>query len=286
MSAKQRETGSDIAFIQTDVAVNPGNSGGPLINIRGEAVGINSQILSPVGSFVGISLAIPIDEAMRIADQLKATGRVVRGYLGILPTDVPREAAEEYGLSKGKAKGAFVRQVVPGAPADKAGIQPGDVVLSVNGKAIDGAVELRRTLGALKPGSSASLQISRRGKLMDFKPSLGELNPQTAANERPEANDSRTSTSAKIWGLTVANLNDAERQAARGVSGVRVTAVAGGAESVGLHVGDVILAVGTTDIADVKQFDAVVAKLDKARSMPVTALRGEWAQFLRIPVVK
>jgi len=286
VSAKARETGSDVPFIQTDVAVNPGNSGGPLINIRGEAVGINSQILSPVGSFVGISFAIPIDEAMRIADQLKATGRVVRGYLGIQPIDVPRELAEEYGLNKGKAKGAFVRQVVPGAPADKAGIQPGDVVLSVNGKAVDGAVELRRTLGALKPGSVVSLQISRRGKLMEFKPNLAELNPQQAANERPEGSDTRTSAAAKVWGLTVANLTDTERQAARGVSGVRITDVAAGAEAVGLRVGDVILAVGTTDVTDLKQFDAVVAKLDKARSLPVTVLRGEWAQFLRIPVVK
>ncbi len=285
VSAKQRETGSDIPFIQTDVAVNPGNSGGPLINIRGEAVGINSQILSPVGSFVGISLAIPIDEAMRIADQLKATGRVVRGYLGIQPTDVPRELAEEYGLNKGKAKGAFVRQVVPGAPADKAGIQPGDVVLSVNGKSVDGAVDLRRTLGAIKPGSSVNLQISRRGKLMEFKPNLAEMNPQVAANERPEA-DVRTSTVAKVWGLTVSNLTDAERQAARGVSGVRVTAVAAGAEAVGLRAGDVILAVGTADVADVKQFESVVSKLDKTRSLPVTVLRGEWAQFLRIPALK
>ena len=286
VSAKQRETGSDVPFIQTDVAVNPGNSGGPLINIRGEAVGINSQILSPVGSFVGISFAIPIDEAMRVADQLKATGRVVRGYLGIAPIDVPRELAEEYGLNKGKAKGAFVRQVVPGAPADKVGIQPGDVVLSVNGKPVEGAMELRRTLAAVKPGSSVSLQISRRGKLMEFKPNLAELNPQMANNERPESSDPRTSVSAKVWGLTVANLTEAERQAARGVAGVRVTAVGAGAEAVGMRVGDVILAVGTDDTGDIKQFDAVVAKLDKTRALPVTVLRGEWAQFLRIPVVK
>jgi serine protease Do len=285
VSAKQRETGSDVPLIQTDVAVNPGNSGGPLINIRGEAVGINSQILSPVGSFIGISFAIPIDEAMRIADQLKASGRVVRGYLGILPTDVTREAAEEYGLSKNKAKGAFVRQVVPGGPAEKVGIQPGDIVLSVNGKAIDGAVDLRRTLGVIKPGSTVTLQISRRGKAMEFKPALAEMNPQTAAVERPEV-DSRTSSVAKVWGLSVANLSDAERQAARGVSGVRVTAVSAGAEAVGLRVGDVILAVGTNDVADLKQFEAVVAKFDKARSLPVTVLRGEWAQFLRIPVLK
>jgi len=286
VSAKQRETGSDVPFIQTDVAVNPGNSGGPLINIRGEAVGINSQILSPVGSFVGISFAIPIDEAMRVADQLKATGRVVRGYLGIAPTDVPRELAEEYGLNKGKAKGAFVRQVVPGAPADKVGIQPGDVVLSVNGKPVEGAMELRRTLAALKPGSSVSLQISRRGKLMEFKPNLAELNPQVASNDRPESSDPRTSVSAKVWGLTVANLTEAERQAARGVAGVRVTAVGAGAEAVGMRLGDVILAVGTDDTVDIRQFDAVVAKLDKTRALPVTVLRGEWAQFLRIPVVK
>jgi serine protease Do len=286
VSAKQRETGSDVPFIQTDVAVNPGNSGGPLINIRGEAVGINSQILSPVGSFVGISFAIPIDEAMRVADQLKSTGRVVRGYLGIAPTDVPRELAEEYGLNKGKAKGAFVRQVVPGAPADKVGIQPGDVVLSVNGKPVEGAVELRRTLAALKPGSLVILQVNRRGKLMEFKPNLAELNPQVAAIDRPEVADQRTSVVAKVWGLTVANLTEAERQAARGVAGVRVTAVAAGAEAVGMRVGDVILAVGTDDTADTKQFDAVVARLDKTRSLPVTVLRGEWAQFLRIPVVK
>ncbi|MET0333241.1 MAG: Do family serine endopeptidase [Rhizobacter sp.] len=285
VSAKQRETGSDIPFIQTDVAVNPGNSGGPLINIRGEAVGINSQILSPVGSFIGISFAIPIDEAMRIADQLKSTGRVVRGYLGILPTDVPREAAEEYGLSKSKSKGAFVRQVVSGGPAEKAGIQPGDVVLSVNGKAIDGAVDLRRTLGVLKPGSTATLQVSRRGKPMEFKAVLTEMNPQVAAAERPEP-DGRTSAAAKAWGLTVANLTDAERQTTRGVSGVRVTAVTAGAEATGLRQGDVILAVGTTDVADLKQFEAVVAKFDKSRALPVTVLRGEWAQFLRIPAAK
>src|SRR4051812_17610437 len=126
VSAKQRETGQDVSFIQTDVAVNPGNSGGPLISLRGEVVGINSQSLSRVG-YGGISFAIPIDEAIRVADQLRASGHVVRGYLGILPVDVPRELADEYKLGKDKARGAFVRQVVQGTPADKAGVQPGDV---------------------------------------------------------------------------------------------------------------------------------------------------------------
>ncbi len=292
VSAKQRETGSDIAFIQTDVAVNPGNSGGPLISTRGEVVGVNSQILSPVGSYIGISFAIPIDEAMRVAEQLRSSGRVVRGYLGIQPTDVPRELAEEYGLAsgngKGRTRGAFVRQVVPGAPGEKSGIQPGDVVLSVNGRAVEGAVDLRRTLGAFKPGTAVTLQINRRGKVIDIKTTLAEVAPQTAAVERsePAATEQRTSSAAKAWGLTVTSLSDAERQSIRSAGGVKVTEATGGAESVGVRAGDVILGVGTSDVADVKQFEAVLARFDKARALPVTVLRGNWASFVRIPATR
>lgn len=289
VSAKQRETGSEVPLLQTDVAVNPGNSGGPLINIRGEAVGVNSQIYSPVGSYVGISFAIPIDEAMRIADQLKAGGRVVRGYLGILPIEVPREAAEEYGLTKMKNRGAFVSQVVKGGPAEKAGLQPGDIVLALNGKLVDGPVELRRALGIIKPGSAIVLQINRRGKAMDIKANLAEMPVQAAAAsapERSEAPEPKGSQAAKPWGLTVTNLSDTERQATRGSGGVKVTAVAGGAEAAGVRAGDVILAVGSSDVTDLKQFDAVLAKIDKTKPLPVTLLRGEWAQFVRIPLGK
>ncbi len=290
VSAKHRETGSDIAFLQTDVAVNPGNSGGPLISTRGEVVGVNSQILSPIGSYIGISFAIPIDEAMRVVDQLRSGGRVVRGYLGVQPTDVPRELAEEYGLSTGKSKsrGAFVRLVVPGAPGEKAGIQPGDVIVSVDARPIESAADLRRTLGGMKPGTAVNLQINRRGKGMDIKVVLSEAEPQTAQADRPEpvAPDQRTSNAAKPWGLTVANLSDAERRALRGVAGVKVMAAVGGAESVGMRAGDVILGVGTADVSDLKQFDAVIAKVEKSRPLPVTVLRGDWAQFLRIPIVK
>ena len=289
VSAKHRETGSDIAFLQTDVAVNPGNSGGPLISTRGEVVGVNSQILSPIGSYIGISFAIPIDEAMRVVDQLRSGGRVVRGYLGIQPTDVPRELAEEYGLNTGKNKsrGAFVRLVVPGAPGEKAGIQPGDVIVSVDGRPIDSAADLRRTLGGLKPGTAVNLQINRRGKSMEFKVVLSEAEPQTAQASQPgSAPDQRTSSAASTWGLTVTGLSDAERRALRGAGGVKVVAVAGGAEAVGMRAGDVILGVGTADVADLKQFDLVIAKADKSRPLPVTVLRGDWAQFLRIPIVK
>jgi serine protease Do len=285
VSAKQRETGSDISFIQTDVAVNPGNSGGPLINVRGEVVGINSQILSPVGSFVGISLAIPIDEAVRIADQLKATGRVVRGYLGIQPTEVPQDLAAEYGWSKSKPRGAFVRQVVRGGPADKAGVQPGDVVLELNGKPVEGPVELRRALGLMKPGAAATLQINRRGKTMELKVNLTEMAANTVgqATEKEDAPDPKTSSAAKGWGLVVANQTESQQHGARGLHGVRITAATAGAQAVGLRSGDVILAVGTSDVPDLKKFDAAVLKLDKTAALPLTVLRGDWAQFVRVP---
>ncbi|MBL0727898.1 trypsin-like peptidase domain-containing protein [Piscinibacter sp. HJYY11] len=284
VSAKQRDTGAEVPFIQADVAVNPGNAGGPLINIRGEAVGINSQILSPAGTSVGISLAIPIDEAMRIADQLRANGRVVRGYIGLLPADAPRDAADEHG--KGRAKGALVRQIVPAGPAEKVGIQPGDLVLAVNGKSIECAMDLRRYVSTLRPGSTATAQVSRRGKLLEFKPILTELNaPQSASPDRQESEGSVASVAAKTWGFTVANLADVDRIASR-ASGVRVATVTAGAEAAGLRQGDVILAVGSTDVADLKQFEASIAKLDRTRPLPITVLRGAWAQFVRLPVVR
>jgi serine protease Do len=243
-----------------------------------------------VGSYIGISFAIPIDEAMRVVEQLRTSGRVVRGYLGIQPTDVPRELAEEYGLTLGKTRtrGAFVRQVVSGGPAEKAGVQPGDVVLSVSGHQVEGAVDLRRTLGAFKPGTAVVLQINRRGKVIDVKANLADLGQQTASAERPEPApvEPRATGNAKAWGLAVANLTEAERQALRATGGVKVTAVTAGAEMVGLRPGDVILGVGTSDVVDVKQFEAVLAKLDKTRPLPVTVLRGDWAQFLRIPPTK
>jgi serine protease Do len=284
VSAKQRETGQEVSFIQTDAAVNPGNSGGPLISLRGEVVGVNSQSLSRVG-FGGVSFAIPIDEAMRVVDQLRASGHVVRGYLGILPVDVPRELAEEYKLGKDKARGAFVRQVVQGAPADKAGVQPGDVVLAVNGKAVDGAVDLRRTLGALKPGTAVTLQINRQGKPLTLTANLSELNDATASAEGADkpAPNGKSSASAKNWGIEVTELSAADKQAARRNTGVKVSRVSDGAESVGVRVGDVIIGVGSFDVTDVKQFESVVSRIEKKRPLPLHVLRGNFATFVPVP---
>src|SRR6187551_2705261 len=173
VSAKQRDTGDYLPFIQTDVAINPGNSGGPLLNMRGEVVGINSQIYSRSGGFQGISFAIPIDEATRVADQLRVSGRVSRGRIGVQIDQVTKDVAESIGL--GKAQGALVRSVEAGSPADKAGIEAGDIITKFNGQAIDRATDLPRLVGNTKPGSKANLTVFRRGGSRDVSVTIAEI---------------------------------------------------------------------------------------------------------------
>src|ERR1700744_2432355 len=162
VSAKGRDTGDYLPFIQTDVAVNPGNSGGPLINMQGEVIGINSQIYSRTGGFMGISFAIPIDEAMRVADQLKTSGKVVRGRIAVAIGEVTKDVADSLGLLK--AQGALVSSVEPGGPADKAGVQPGDIILKFNGHSVDTATDLPRMGGDTKPGTKATITGGRKGQ--------------------------------------------------------------------------------------------------------------------------
>ena len=162
VSAKQRDTGDYLPFIQTDVAINPGNSGGPLINMRGEVVGINSQIYSRSGGFMGISFAIPIDEAIRVSEQLRTLGRVQRGRIGVQIDQVSKDVAESLGLAK--AQGALVRSVEAGSPADKAGVEAGDIITRFEGKPIEKSADLPRMVGSVKPGSKASLTVWRRGR--------------------------------------------------------------------------------------------------------------------------
>ena len=166
VSAKQRDTGSYLPFIQTDVAVNPGNSGGPLINLRGEVVGINSQIYSRSGGFMGISFAIPIDEAMKVSEQLRATGHVTRGRIGVQIGEVSREVAESIGL--GKAQGALVSHVQSGSPAEKAGVRAGDIITRFDGQPIEKVSDLPRMVGNAKPGTRGTVTVFRQGKSLDL----------------------------------------------------------------------------------------------------------------------
>jgi serine protease Do len=279
VSAKSRETGEFLPLIQTDVPINPGNSGGPLINMRGEVVGINSQIYSRSGGYMGISFAIPIDEASRVVEQLRANGRVIRGRIGVVIDQVTKDVAESIGL--GKALGALVRSVESGGPADKAGVEPGDIITKVDGRPVERSGDLPRIIGNTKPGTRASLQIFRRGNYKDFNVQVAELEA-----ERPARTPTRESTpkvpqaAASSLGLTVSDLTEAQHRELKVKGGVRVDGVDGPAQRAGMHEGDIVLSIDNTEVTSAKQFEGLVAKLDKGKSVTLLVRRGDAATFL------
>ena len=281
VSAKQRDTGDYLPFIQTDVAINPGNSGGPLINMRGEVVGINSQIYSRSGGFMGISFAIPIDEAIRVSEQLRVSGRVQRGRIGVQIDQVTKDVAESIGL--GKPQGALVRSVESGSPADKAGVEAGDIITRFDGKVIDRATDLPRLVGNTKPGTRSTVTLFRRGGTKDVSVTIAEIEPDKAVRptsgkeEKPKG-----SPAAQSVGLSVSELTDAQKKELKLKGGVKVDAVTDGAARAGIREGDIIVALGNTEINSVKEFDAVVAKVDKTKPIPVLLRRGELATYLLI----
>jgi serine protease Do len=278
VSAKQRDTGDFLPMIQTDVAINPGNSGGPLLNMRGEVVGINSQIYSRSGGFMGISFAIPIDEAIRVADQLRSSGRVIRGRIGVTIAPVTKEVAEAIGL--GAPRGALVQGVETGLPADKAGVEPGDIITKVDGKTVEKSGDLPRLIGAAKPGAKSTLQLFRRGQVRDVAVTVIEFEadrPRRTAqgNEPQPAPQPKTAI-----GLAVADLTDAQKKELKLRGGVRVEAAEGPAARAGVREGDVIVTLDNVEITDAKQFNAQVAKLDKNKAVSLMVRRGEMANFL------
>jgi serine protease Do len=280
VSAKQRDTGDYLPFIQTDVAINPGNSGGPLINLRGEVVGINSQIYSRSGGFMGISFAIPIDEATRVAEQLRTSGRVIRGRIGVQIAPVTKEVAESIGL--GKPGGALVQSVESGGPADKAGVEAGDIITRVDGKVVEKQGDLPRIIGAMKPGSKATVQVFRRGSTRELAVTVGEFEPdrQTARAAQPEPSAAPVAKNA--LGISASDLSEAQKKELKIKSGVRVDAVDGAAARAGLREGDVILSIDNTEITDTKQLAALSAKVEKSRAVSVLVRRGEWVNYLVI----
>ena len=281
VSAKQRDTGDYLPFIQTDVAINPGNSGGPLINMRGEVVGINSQIYSRSGGFMGISFAIPIDEAMQVSDQLRATGRVTRGRIGVQIGQVTRDVAESIGL--GKQQGALVTGVESGSPADKAGIEAGDIIIRFDGKSIDKLADLPRMVGNTKPGTKSTVTVFRRGQSKDLSIVIAEVEPdKTAVKTSDREPRSKSSAAAQQLGLTISDLSEAQKKELKLRGGVRVDAASDAAARAGLREGDVILAIANAEVANVKDFEAAVARADKGKPVNVLFRRGEWAQYALI----
>lgn len=279
VSAKQRDTGDYLPFIQTDVAINPGNSGGPLINMRGEVVGINSQIYSRSGGFMGISFAIPMDEAIRVSDQLRATGKVSRGRIGVQIGPVNKEIAESLGLGS-KASGAVVSAVEPDSPAAKAGVQPGDVITQFNGTKIDKVSDLPRLVGNTKPGSKVALTVFRRGKEQQLSIVVADV--PADETQVAQAADSGPAANAKTLGLRVTELTAAQKKALDVSGGVRVAEATGPAARAGMREGDVILAIANTEVASVKDFEAALAKADQRKPVNVLVRRDEWAQYLLI----
>ncbi|MEE4300937.1 MAG: DegQ family serine endoprotease [Pseudomonadales bacterium] len=286
VSAKERSLPNEnnenyVPFIQTDVAINPGNSGGPLFDLDGRVVGINSQIYTRSGGFMGLSFAIPIDVAMEVAEQLKETGSVSRGWLGVMIQDVNRDLAESFGLDK--PAGALVAQVVPDSPAANAGIEPGDIIVEFDGEEIDRSGDLPHVVGRIRAGSEVEAIVVRDGDRERIEVRVGELaegGPQVAG-----AGPQRST--GNVLGLAVRELPAAARERLDVDGGVQVERVGEGspAASAGLRPGDVITRLNNVAIDSVATFGGVVEELPRGRSIPVLVIRGGVATFipLRIP---
>lgn len=281
VSAKGRETGDYLPFIQTDAAVNPGNSGGPLINMQGEVIGINSQIYSRTGGFMGIAFAIPIDDAMRVADQLETTGKVVRGRIAVSIGEVTKDVADSLGLPR--AEGALVSSVEPGGPADKAGLQPGDIILKFNGLPVDTDTDLPRMVGDTKPGTHATVTFWRKGQLRDAPITVVETQPEKTAKSDAQQTPPARPRPSNALGVTVSDLSaDRIKSLKLRTGGVQVEDVDGPAARVGLQKGDIILRIGDTDVSSAKQFEQLTAHLDPQKPVAVLVRRGENTQFVPI----
>jgi len=247
--------GSYVPFIQTDVAVNPGNSGGPLFNMAGEVIGINSQIYSRSGGYQGVSFAIPIEVATNVERQILKHGKVQRGKLGVSIQDINQSLADSFGLKK--PAGALVGSVEKGSPAAKAGLEPGDVILGINGKEISSSSELPAIVSAMTPGEQAKLQVWRKGGTRQIDVQVGNFgDEQLASNDTPEAAKGRL-------GLVVRPLTPEEQRRADVSSGLVVENVAGAAAKAGIKAGDIVISVNGEAITSTEQLRNLVTKADK-----------------------
>jgi serine protease Do len=277
VSATERSlpTEAYVPFIQTDVAVNPGNSGGPLLNLAGEVVGINSIIISGTGGYMGVSFAIPIELALDISKQLQAKGKVTRGRIGVVVQPVTRELAQAFGLKE--PQGALIAAVEPGGPADKAGVKAGDVVLAYNGKPLEDENMLPRLVAATKPGETANLEVWRSGKRTQIKVTAAELPSETrTAQAAPE----KAEKTARL-GVVVSELPPAQRQALGVDFGLVVQDVQ--KPDVALRPGDVILAVNRQKFGSLEEFNKLIAN-QKGDTVALLVRRGANTVFVPVEV--
>jgi len=280
VSAKGRSLPQEdyVPFIQTDVAINPGNSGGPLFNLKGEVVGINSQIYSRTGGFMGLSFAIPIDVAMDVANQLKASGKVSRGYLGVVIQEVTKELAESFGLPQ--VEGALVAGVVEKSPAARSGLAPSDVILKFNGKAVESASDLPRLIGAAKPGKQVDVEIWHKGGVKKISVQMAE---PPAGRNGAGGTPTPDKGTARL-GLLLRELTADQRKQLGISGGLLVEGVRDAAAQAGLRPGDVILAVNNMDVKTVAQFSQFLAQVPKGRNVALLVRRGNAMNYVPIRI--
>lgn len=285
VSAKGRALPQEnyVPFIQTDVAINPGNSGGPLFNLKGEVVGINSQIFSRSGGFMGISFAIPIDLAMDIQQQLRSRGRASHGRMGVSIQEVTREMAEAFGLPK--AGGALVNSIEPNGPAARAGIEPGDVILRFDGKPISASSDLPRLVGLMKPGTRVQVELWRKGQNRTTTVTIGEFQDERVTSTKQPSRSAAEGTNSRL-GIAVSDLSVEQKQQMRINAGIMVIDVRPGGR-VDLRPGDVILAIvaqgDTQDIRSVQQFNQLMNQLDTRAPATLLIRRSNVQIFVPIP---
>jgi serine protease Do len=288
VSAKGRSLPSEnyVPFIQTDVAINPGNSGGPLFNLKGEVVGVNSQIYSRTGGYMGLSFAIPIEVAQDVADQLRTKGAVTRGWLGVLIQDVTRELAETFGMKK--PAGALVAKVLPDSPAGKAGIKVGDVITEYNGQEITASSSLPPMVGRTPVGTQAPVKVLREGKELGLSIKIAELPPDEKAQLAQGGGSREPAVAGNKLGIGVAALTPEQRKKT-GVEegGVVVTTVKDGpARDAGIRQGDILQVLGQTVIRDPAHFRELVQGLAAGQSVAVLVHRGGSPLFLALRTAK
>ena len=282
VSAKGRSLPQEnyVPFIQTDVAINPGNSGGPLFNLDGEVVGINSQIYSRTGGFMGLSFAIPINVAIDIADQLKTDGRVKRGRIGVVIQEVTAELAESFGLDA--PRGALVNRVEKGGPAQKAGIEVSDVILKFASQDVESSNDLPRIVGQTKPGSIVEAEVWRDGKLKTLTIKVGEIPADENVSTKSNPQKERAKNEVPELGLVVSDLTSQQLKQQELQGGIRIDKVSGVGQKAGLRSGDVILALNNDDVESVEQFVKLMEQYSEARSIALLIHRGGGSLYVPI----
>ncbi len=282
VSAKGRSLPQEsyVPFIQTDAAINPGNSGGPLFNMKGEVIGINSQIYTRTGGFMGLSFAIPIDVAMDVADQLRTTGKVTRGRIGVVIQEVTLDLAESFGLSK--ATGALISSVEKGGAADKAGIQVSDVILKFDGNSVTSSFDLPRIVGATRPGSKVTVQLWRKGESHEVKLTVAEMPNDKTEQSGNNASKAETGESVTRLGLVLSELSDEQKKTLKVEGGLLVEEVKSAATRAELSPGDVILALGNIELHSLDQFNEALKQVPNNRSIALLVRRGEVVSYIAI----